>query len=129
MLLFLAALISTLFYFVFGPPPLESHLGGETIAVAENLASEGAFANPYFTMARTGPTAHLAPLYPSLLGLLYRIFGGSARFAAFLLMVLVHGLHAILLVRVSGLLFGRTEPGFLAALLTIVLPVFRVIIV
>lgn len=40
---------------------------------AQSWASTGVLANPYATP--TGPTAHVAPVYPILLGTLYRIFG------------------------------------------------------
>lgn len=41
--------------------------------VAASFGATGELANPYMTP--TGPTAHLLPLYPILLGTLYRLFG------------------------------------------------------
>jgi hypothetical protein len=45
----------------------------ETARVAESLAEHGSFANPF--CGETGPTAHVAPGYPFLLSLLYRVTG------------------------------------------------------
>jgi 4-amino-4-deoxy-L-arabinose transferase-like glycosyltransferase len=47
----------------------------EGINVAESLAAGKGFSNPY--CCPTGPTAHLAPGYPTLLGGLFRIFPTS----------------------------------------------------
>ena len=49
---------------------------GEMENVAAEWARTGQLANPYSTP--TGPTAHLAPVYPLLLGLIYRLFGTGA---------------------------------------------------
>jgi hypothetical protein len=56
--------------------PLEyilPHTRWEILAVAHSLATTGQFADPY--LLPTGPTAHLAPVYPFLLSLIYRVFG------------------------------------------------------
>jgi hypothetical protein len=45
----------------------------EAIRVAISLSEKGTFANPFPTP--TGPTAHVAPLYPMLLSVIFRIFG------------------------------------------------------
>jgi len=49
------------------------HTRWETLAVAHSLATSGQFADPY--ALPTGATAHLAPIYPFLLSLIYRVFG------------------------------------------------------
>jgi hypothetical protein len=49
--------------------------GGETAAVATALAYGHGFADPYGVP--TGPTAHLLPLYPALLGGLFFVLGVS----------------------------------------------------
>lgn len=104
-----------------------THFGSgiETINVARSMAEHGQFANPYSSIA-TGPTAHVAPLYPAFLSLLLRIFGYSALFsqAAVCCSMAVHGLHAAILPRVSELFFGDRRPGICAAVLTIVLPLY-----
>jgi len=48
--------------------------GGESVRVARSLATSGAFANPFAVM-HTGPTAHVAPVYPFLYSLFLRAFG------------------------------------------------------
>ena len=51
----------------------------EGVNVAFALATTGKFANPFATAA-TGPTAHLAPIYPFLLSLVYRLVGAGSPF-------------------------------------------------
>jgi hypothetical protein len=46
----------------------------EMISVASTFARTGTIANAYMAMP-TGPTAHVAPLYPILVGTVFRIFG------------------------------------------------------
>jgi len=74
----------------------------------------------------TGPTAHVAPLYPAFLSLLLRLFGYSSAFgvAAAACSMAVHGLHAALLPGISKLFFHDRRPGICAAVLTIVLPLY-----
>lgn len=45
---------------------------GEALSVARQIAHAGAFANPF--NVETGPTAHVAPVYPSALSLLVKLF-------------------------------------------------------
>lgn len=47
------------------------------ISVATTFARTGTLANAYMSMP-TGPTAHVAPLYPILVGSIYRVFGEGA---------------------------------------------------
>ena len=100
----------------------------ETLAVARSLASGHGFANPFGAMD-TGPTAHLAPLFPALLSGLIRLFGDrdGLVFSATLLCVLIHALHAVLLPAVSKRLFGDSRPGVFAALFSIVVPTARLL--
>lgn len=49
---------------------------GELERAAANLASQGSFANAY--SPTSGPTAHVAPLYPLFLAGLYRVFGWNS---------------------------------------------------
>jgi hypothetical protein len=44
-------------------------------AIARSLVEIGQFANPY--MVETGPTAHLPPVYPAILALIYYLFGNT----------------------------------------------------
>ncbi len=120
-LLFILALVSA-FYI---RPDYRITGGGEPIAIAQNLLREGSFGNPFIATARTGPTAHLPPLYPMFLAILLWMFPGQP--AAAVCVLLVHGLHAALLPSVSRLLFGRGAPGLYAAGLCIGLPIFAVL--
>lgn len=108
-LLFSAAFIATSYQL----PTVRMGDGFETLAVARNLAEHGQFANP-FRPRLTGPTAHVAPIYPAFLALLIWIFGNSGPF--FLLIdcitIAVHTLHAALLPSVSQLLFRIAAPAF-----------------
>jgi hypothetical protein len=45
----------------------------EAVRIAQSVAQTGVFGNPY--MVPTGPTAHSAPFFPFLLGMVYRFFG------------------------------------------------------
>ena len=54
--------------------------GLETQAVADSLAKTGAFSNPF--RYETGPTAHLAPVYPLFLGGLELLFPDEADYEA-----------------------------------------------
>jgi hypothetical protein len=47
-------------------------------AIAISLLDTGQFANPY--MLPTGPTAHLPPLIPFIISLIYRSFGRNIWF-------------------------------------------------
>lgn len=57
----------------FGWPALGTLPPTEMERTARNWAETGELGNPYLTP--TGPTAHVAPLYPLMLGLVYRIGG------------------------------------------------------
>ncbi len=61
----------------------------EIESIAASLARTGTFADPY--ALPTGPTAHVPPVYPALLGLIYRAFGltMTAGYAAWMLRILV----------------------------------------
>jgi 4-amino-4-deoxy-L-arabinose transferase-like glycosyltransferase len=48
--------------------------GAETVRVARSLAAHGAFADPFASLP-TGPTAHVAPVYPFLYSLVLRVLG------------------------------------------------------
>jgi hypothetical protein len=120
-LLFAGAIVSILFR----PETARFGPGFETVAVARSIAEHGQFANPYSSFA-TGPTAHVAPLYPAFLSLLVWLFGYSENFSvvASALSVLVHGINTALLPRVSKVFFGDARPGLWGGLLTIALPLY-----
>lgn len=96
--------------------------GFESVAIALDLVEHGSFGNPFAATAKTGPTAHLPPLYPLFVAATLRICRSGS--LLIICTLLVHGLHASLLPWVSRLLFGRAGPGIWGALLAIALPVF-----
>src|SRR6266702_7889778 len=51
-----------------------THDNFEMNSVATTFARTGQIANAYMAMP-TGPTAHVAPLYPMFIGTIYRVFG------------------------------------------------------
>jgi hypothetical protein len=97
--------------------------GFETFAVARNLAEHGEFANPFDAV--TGPSAHLAPLFPLFLAILIKLFRTPQGFATAisLFTMAAHGLHAALLPRISDLFFHDRRPGMWAAIIVTILPV------
>ena len=54
---------------------VQPHTRFEVEAVAFSLAQSGQYANPY--MIPSGPTAHMPPMVPGILALMYTIFGSS----------------------------------------------------
>ena len=52
--------------------------GYESLNVAYSLAHNQGFANP-FKILQSGPTAHLAPIFPFFLSILVRLFGDGSR--------------------------------------------------
>jgi len=96
--------------------------GFETVAIALNLLEQGSFGNPFAATLKTGPTAHLPPLYPLFIAAtLWVSRSGSV---LILCTLLVQALHASLLPWVSRLLFGRIAPGVWGALLAVAVQVF-----
>jgi hypothetical protein len=47
---------------------------GEAISLARSLHDEGTFSNPFGAL-KTGPSAHLSPVFPAFLALLMKVFG------------------------------------------------------
>lgn len=121
LLLLIAGTLSAVFCFVFVQPTVSG--GGETIAVAESLARHGRFADPFAANGSTGPTAHLAPLFPVLLAVLYWL-GKAAASALVICAALAQGLQAALLPRISEQVFARSAPGTVAAGCLVALPIF-----
>jgi hypothetical protein len=126
--IFIAALVSVTWQLT---TPLASVGFGrywEAVAVARSLAAGDGFSNPFGAL-QTGPTAHLAPLFPSMLAGLIRIFGDtkSFAFAAVILCALAHALHCVLFVPLSSALFGDVRPGIWAALFCAVAPTIEVL--
>jgi hypothetical protein len=90
------------------------HVSRETEAIAAALATRGAFADPY--ALPTGPTAHMPPVTPALLALIYRLFGFTMT-AGYVFWLLRVGATATMLAMLPWL--GRrlgvgAEPGVVA---------------
>jgi hypothetical protein len=98
------------------------------VNVAKNIAREGSFANPFSVLA-TGPTAHVAPLYPLFMAAVYKVTGGTPGFEWITdhLVLCLHGIAAALLVNVSRVFWSTETPGLYGALASILLPVFLVL--
>lgn len=89
--------------------------GFEVLNVARSLAFTGHFANPYSSMP-TGPTAHVAPLYPLLIAPILRLFSEKqACYILFCLSALAVGCSAAQLPGISLKIFRSRTPGVLAA--------------
>ncbi len=74
LLVFVVALAIRLFFLTLIPEDaLRPSADWELDAIAMSLVTEGQFANPY--IVPTGPTAHLAPIPPLMLALIYKVFG------------------------------------------------------
>ncbi|MBZ5608156.1 MAG: hypothetical protein LAP38_07860 [Acidobacteriia bacterium] len=101
--------------------------GIEPMAIAKNLAESGRFADPFGVA--TGPSAHTGPLFPFYLAAVLLIFKGAATQALVLRLgaAIVHGLEIALLPLVAETMFGEAEIGFIAGLLSIVIPCYRVL--
>src|SRR5579859_1175681 len=104
---------------VAAPRPPGTHLS-EMENIARSLALHGTFADPY--LLPTGPTAHTAPGYPMLLGLIFLLFGAGAagETVSRIVSAIVSSIQYALLPRVSTALglprFTGAVAGLLAAL-------------
>ncbi len=96
--------------------------GFENVAIARSLAAGQGFSNPYYA-APTGPTAHAAPLYPALLGVIMFALGQSTTFALAIIVLelLLQGATVALLPWLSKSLFDDRTPGYIGAALMILL--------
>jgi hypothetical protein len=95
--------------------------GYESFRIATSLVERHAFADPFPPLA-TGPTAHLAPVYPAIMAVSIALLGEQNGWGMFGFTLLLHGLYATLLPVASRALLGRTAPGLVAAFLVIALP-------
>jgi hypothetical protein len=82
--------------------------GYETGAVAYSLATGHGFSSPF--AGSTGPTAWLAPLYPAMCALVFKIFGCFTLLSAFVILSmnsLFSALTCIPIVRIGELTLGK----------------------
>jgi hypothetical protein len=93
----------------------------ETLALANSIAFKGAFADPFDTMP-TGPTAHLAPIYPAILAVILRVFtdGPAGVFAVKWFTISVVALQAALMPALGIRMRLGYLPGLLAGLAIVV---------
>ncbi len=93
------------------------HTRWEMEAVAVSLAQTGEFANPY--ALPTGPTAHLPPVAPFLLSLVYRLFGltETAGYVSWLLRMATYSAMYAMIPWLAGA-FGVGRPAGLLAGIT-----------
>ena len=74
LLVFLVALAIRIFFLTLIPrEALQPSTDWELDSIAMSLVTTGEFANPY--VVPTGPTAHLPPIPPAILALMYKVFG------------------------------------------------------
>jgi hypothetical protein len=105
----------------FDPNDKVARHGAEMGRVAISLHEKGEFSDPYGTL-KTGPTAHLNPVFPLLLAAMMGLFGTQAAgiFAIKVMAVVVVGLQVALFPLVSGRLGMGALNGFIAACIWIV---------
>jgi hypothetical protein len=92
--------------------------------IARSLAAGEGFSNPYGCV--TGPTAHLAPVYPFLLSLFYRAFppGSSRELAIYMFSATLASLAYALLPWLAARLRLDTAVGALAGFAGAAVPLF-----
>jgi hypothetical protein len=101
--------------------------GPESLSLAYSLYTTGQFANPFGVLA-TGPSAHLAPAFPTFLALLMKVFGnGSVGLHAMqLAAAVILSLQLALFPVFSRMLGMGALNGFVAACIWIVAKVQNV---
>ncbi len=97
----------------------------ESLRVALSLAHNGGFADPY--LLPTGPTAHVAPGFPLVISLIYRVFGEgmAGETAKRILGCMVGSLPYALLPAVSVACGFGSLPGWIGGLWGAVIPLNR----
>ncbi len=98
------------------------HTRWEMESIAVSLAERGTFADPY--LIPTGPTAHVPPVYPVLLSLLYRVLGltFAAGFVAWMLGAASYAITFALLPWFAGWTGMSKEAGVLGGLAGALVP-------
>jgi hypothetical protein len=94
--------------------------GPETFRIAWNLFEKNAFANP-FDPLHTGPTAHIAPVFPAVLAFLMHLFGSgpSGMYAIKMTATILLAGNMALLPEVSRVVGMGWLNGFIAAIIWI----------
>ena len=101
---------------------IRPHTRWELQAVAVSLAENGTFADPY--ALPTGPTAHLPPVMPAILGLIYRLFGMTlmAGYVGWLFRIATSAVMDAMLPFVAGRLGVGRPAGLVAGLASALIP-------
>jgi hypothetical protein len=120
-LIFAVSSVIRIVKLLMAPRPPGTHLS-EMENIARSLALHGTFADPY--LLPTGPTAHTAPGYPILLGIIFLLFGTGAigEIASRIVSAIVSSVQYALLPRVSAALGLPRFPGAVAGLLAALAP-------
>ncbi len=90
------------------PPHLHYNFGYETGAIAHSLATGHGFSSPF--EGSTGPTAWVAPLYPALCALVFKLFGSFTPASGFVILLLnsiFAALTCVPICRIGELTLGR----------------------
>ena len=97
----------------------------EPTKVALSLANHGSFADPF--LIPTGPTAHVAPAFPLILSIVYRMFGDgvAGETAKRFLSCFISSLQYALMPWLAGVFGLPRSVGLAAALFGAVLPLQR----
>jgi hypothetical protein len=92
--------------------------GGEMMALAQNIAHQGTFANPFQSLP-TGPTAVNPPLYPMLVAGLIKLLPFPILVYGITVLgsVLTNAITAVMLPRISMVFYGDMIPGVIASIL------------
>jgi len=95
-------------------------MGDEMMRLAEHLARQGSFSNP-FSVLETGPTAAVPPLYPFVLASFLKVLHSPAlvHAAAIAGCTIANTVTTLLFLRLSVVFYGDILPGVMAALLWI----------
>ncbi len=89
------AVIGLCHYYRVRPDLDHFHFGAEMGRVARALASGRGFADPFF--GHTGPTAWVAPLFPLILGGIFKLFGVYSTLSAWAILSLDSLLNALMI--------------------------------
>ncbi|QJW96714.1 hypothetical protein [Frigoriglobus tundricola] len=102
--------------------PVLTEPRGEVERSAACLAANGFLGNPYYGHGE--PSAHVAPLYPTLLAGIYLVLGAgyAGHLCQGVVTIALTGTAISLLPRLSRFVNGRSGPGWGAAVLMSVLP-------
>jgi len=121
--------IALLFYFrtwQFADARDHYAFGYETGSVAASLARGHGFASPFGGGVYTGPTAWLAPLYPSMVALVFRLFGVFSAASAITVLAINSAFSSLTCLTISAIgkrVFSRTV-GLCSAWIWALVPFF-----